>query len=269
MIPRDAQIVATWCAERAGFRVDPEKTYLMESRLAPVALREGFGGVDDLLTALVARRDDKLIWGVVEAMSPTEVCFFHERRTLERLAEEVIPNLLSTRSGGAVRVWNPACGVGQEIYSLAILLRDLERDKGVQLFASDLSERRLERAQTGRYSHFEIQRGLSIQRLVRYFDKTDDAWTIGSNLRNMIRWRRVNPLDDLSASGRFDVILCRGLLDQMTPSARPRLLETLARALSPDGVLVLGLTESPGPTFQPSLDHPGLFAPDPARRIAA
>jgi len=275
MTPADAEMVAQLCAHRAGLKVDPEKAYLMENRLGALARREGYGEVDEMLAALQARREDRLAWAVVEAMTASETTFFRDRTPFELFASEVLPSLAALRMGEPIRVWSAACGAGQEIYSLAMIVDEMRGrlgDTKVELFGSDLSERNLERAQGGRYSQFEIQRGLPIRRLVDHFDKDDEFWTISPRIRQMVRWRRVNLISDLSAAGRFDVIFCRYLLCQLTAEAKPRLLANLARAISPEGFVVLGEGESIqgfSDAFQPVHGRPGLFARNPAFRVAA
>jgi chemotaxis protein methyltransferase CheR len=274
MSPAECELVAQLCAARAGLLVDPTKTYLIESRLGPVARREGFGSIEDLVAA--ARREDRLAWSLVEAMTAAETSFFRDREAFDLFREEVLPALARLRDGEPIRVWSAACGSGQEIYSLAMIVEDergaLAPGARVELFASDLSERALEKAQSGLYTQFEIQRGLPIRQLIRHFEKADEMWALSPRIRQMVRWRRINLVSDLSAAGRFDVIFCRYVLAGLTPNARPKLLENLARALSPEGFLFLGADEAPhglGEAFQPAPGRPGLFARNPAYRAAA
>jgi chemotaxis protein methyltransferase CheR len=276
MKPEDCELIAQLCAARAGLHVDPEKTYLIESRLGPVARREGFGEIADLIAAVKARQEDRLAWAVVEAMAAGESAFYRDRTPFELFRDEVLPTLARLRDGEPIRVWSAACGSGQEIYSLAMTVEDergaLAPGAKVELFASDLSERSLEKAQSGLYTQFEIQRGLPIRQLVRHFEKADEMWALSPRIRQMVRWRRINLISDLSAAGRFDVIFCRYVLGSMTASARPRLLENLARALSPEGFLFLGEGETPqglGDAFQSVPGRPGLFARNPSVRVAA
>ncbi len=276
MKPEDCELIAQLCAARAGLQVDPEKTYLIESRLGPVARREGFGEIADLMAAVKTRQEDRLAWAVVEAMAAGESAFYRDRTPFDLFRDEVLPTLARLRDGEPIRVWSAACGSGQEIYSLAMTVEEergaLSPGAKVELFASDLSERSLEKAQSGLYTQFEIQRGLPIRKLVRHFEKADEMWALSPRIRQMVRWRRINLISDLSAAGRFDVIFCRYVLGSMTPQAKPRLLDNLARALSPEGFLFLGEGETPqglGDAFQSVPGRPGLFARNPAVRVAA
>ena len=261
-------MVAELCADRAGLRVDPEKDYLLENRLGPVARREGFAGLAEMLQTLHARGDERLVWAVVEAMSPAETAFFRDPQTFEAVAARALKDLALRRKGETLRVWVAACGGGQEVHSLAMLL-DEQAPAGVtlDLCASDLSERRLEKARAGVYSQFEVQRGLSARRLVRHFEKQDDSFVLTHRVRQMVRWRRVNLLEDLTPLGQFDLIFCRNLLGSMMETARIKLLSSLTRALGDGGYLVTGLGDSvPGLTALPGT---GVHNAQPASRAAA
>ncbi|MGA0605648.1 CheR family methyltransferase [Phenylobacterium sp. VNQ135] len=261
MIPlEDRERIAAICASRAGLRVDPDKAYLIESRLAPVARREGFGSLSDFLESVRLRAEERLVWAMVEAMAPPETAFFRDPAVFEALARDVLPGL-AARTEGPVRVWSAACGAGQEVYSLAMLLAETPALAGrVELFASDLSERSLEKAQAALYSQFEVQRGLPAQRLVRHFEREGEFFALSPRIRQMVRWRRVNLLDDLSRLGGFELILCRNVLGGLTGEARERVLEGLTRALAPGGRLVLGLNDGAEAWLDPVAPHAGVFA---------
>ena len=276
MTPADCEWISELCAARVGLRVDPEKAYLIESRLAPVARREDFPSVDDLVNSVKASGDDRLSWALIEAMAADESSFFRDRTPFECFRKEILPALIQVRGTSPLRVWSAGCGAGQEIYSLAMIVDDefarLPQGAQIQLFGSDLSDRAMEKAQSGFYSHFEVQRGLPIRLLVKHFQKADDMWVLKTHIRQMVRWRRLNLMVDQAAAGGFDVIFCRNVLCNMTPAARQKTLEGLVHALSSDGFLFLGEGESTqalGGAFQAVADRPGLYARNPAFRLAA
>ena len=269
MTPQDRELIARLCGERAGLKIDPDKSYLLENRLGPVARREGFGSVHEFISAVRDRDEDRLIWAAVEAMSPVETAFFREPMAFETMVGEVLPELARRRQGGTLRLWAAACGTGQEVYSLAMAL-DEAAPAGVTLevFGSDLCERRLEKAQAGVYSQFEVQRGLSAQRLVRHFEGLEDGFALSPRVRQMVRWRRVNLLEDLSRLGQFDLVLCRNLMGYLLDEARVRVLTNLQGALAPGGWLVLGANEA-APGLASSADRPGFFSQLGKARAAA
>lgn len=275
MTPSDRELVAQLCAARAGVRIDPEKAYLIESRLAPVARREGLASAAALAGAVREHRDERLIWALVEAMVRAETAFFRDREAFTHFSDVVLPAAAARRGAEPVRIWSAACASGQETYSLAMIV-DEERHRlpgvSVALFGSDISEQQLEKARSGLYTQFEVQRGLPIRRLVRHFDRDGEMWAVDPRIRQMIRWRRINLVSDLSTAGRFDVIFCRYLLSALVEPLRARLLENMARALAPDGVLYLGRDEDVAGlrgAFMPIAGAPALFARNPEFRIAA
>jgi len=243
--PQDRTLIARLCAERAGLKVDPEKTYLLENRLGPVARREGFGSVHEFVCAVRDRDEDRLIWAAVEAMSPAETAFFREPQAFASIVGDLLPDLARRREGGKLRLWAAACGTGQEVYSLAMALEEAA-PVGVtlEIFGSDLCERRLEKAQAGIYSQFEVQRGLSAQRLVRHFEGLEEGFALSPRIRQMVRWRRVNLMEDLSRFGQFDLVVCRNLMGYLLDEAKGRVLSNLEGALAPGGWLVLGANET-------------------------
>lgn len=273
MRPEERALVAHLCAAKAGLTVDAAMDYPIESRLAPLARREGFASISEMLQAIRNRREERLIWALVEAMAPGETAFFRDREAFAQLAE-VLPVMARRRDGAPLRIWSAACSSGQEIYSVAMLAGDLSRSEQsfeVELFASDLSERRLEKARSGLYTQFEVQRGLPIRRLVDHFEQRDDMWTISPRMRQAVRWRRINLIADLSPVGQFDVILCRYVLDGMAAQHREQVLRSLAKALPEDGVLMLGLDEGAAETggmLEPA-GAGGLYRRDPAFQVAA
>ena len=269
-----AQIVSL-CRARAGLKVAPDKTYLIESRLAPVARREGYDSIGELLAAIRDRREEPLIWSTVEAMASGETSFFRDRDPFREFREEIVPPLARVRGGAPVKVWSAACATGQEVYSLAMMATELaEADPAVRIefAASDLSRIALERAQSGLFNQFEVQRGLPIRQLARYFEKDGEQWRIADEVRQRIRWRRINLIAGLRQIGRFDVVFCRYVLSHMTDEAQRKVIEDLTFILPEDGVLVVGLKEQVaglGEAFQAVVGRPGLYRRNPQFRAAA
>jgi chemotaxis protein methyltransferase CheR len=273
--PTEIAQVVSLCRAMAGLKVAPDKTYLMESRLAPVARREGYDSISDLLAAVRARRDDPLVWAVVEAMAAGESAFFRDRAPFGQFRDEILPQLVRARGGAPIRVWSAACGAGQEVYSLAMLAADLaeaDPDVRLELAASDLSRLALERAQSGLYNQFEVQRGLPIRLLARHFEKEGDGWRLAADVRKRVKWRRINLIAGLRQIGRFDVVLCRYVLGGMTDDAQRKVIDDLACIVPDDGYLVLGVKEPLVPighAFEPVVGRPGLYRRNPAAAAAA
>jgi chemotaxis protein methyltransferase CheR len=274
LTPESLDILKRLVQARSGVVVDRTKSYVIDSALAPLARRENFGSIDEMMAAIRERRDDRLMWAVAEAMSPAETLFFRDRTPFTAFRDEMLPALAALRGGEPIKVWSCACGPGQEIYSLAMVV-DEDRPKlgaaRVELFASDLSEANLAKAQAGLYTQFEVQRGLPIKLLLRYFDKEGELWRASPGLRQMVRWRRINLLADLSPLGQFDVIVCRYVTGDFGEATRSRVLGQLAGALRDGGYLVLGCDEAAenAPGLTQLVGQPGVYVRGEGGRRAA
>ena len=268
MNARDRALVAELCGTRAGLAVDPDKAYLIENRLGPVARQTGYGSAHDLMAAVRDRDDDRLAWAVVEAMSPAETAFFSDAPTLDTVIDDLFADFAPGRQAEPVRIWAAACGAGQEAYSLAMLVAErAPTGAEIELFASDLSERRLEAAQAGAFSQFEVQRGLSARRLVRHFESHGEGFALSPHLRRTVRWGRVNLLDDPARLGRFDLIVCRQLLGGLLDAPRAQVVSNLSGALKPQGRLLFG-AHDPGPDLAAQPVRPGLFTREQVQAAA-
>lgn len=272
MAPEEIAYVAGVVKPRSGQVLGPDKGYFVQARLGPVARREGFPGVAEMLRALADKREERLAWAITEALTNGETMFFRDRAPFATFRDEVLPKMAAARQGGSVRVWCAGCSTGQEPYSLALLMEESrERYEGVRLdiLATDLSTRALEVAQAGLYNAFEVQRGLPIRMLLGHFVKVEDNWRLASRVRRMVEFRRENLLQD-SVAGAFDVILCRYVLGGLEAGVRAEVLDRLARQLAPGGVLLLGAGETAaGAELLAAPGRDGYFVKAGSRRAAA
>ncbi len=269
MTPLDYDYLRKYLKDRSGLVLSADKQYLVESRLLPVARRAGLSGLGDLVIALKAGRDDALMTGVVEAMTTNESFFFRDKIPFEHFRSIVLPALIAARrSARTIRIWCAATSTGQEPYSLAMCLRQMERDIAgwrIEILATDLSNEVLEKARQGIYSQFEVQRGLPIQLLVKHFAQIGEMWQIAPDLRAMVKFRQLNLLSDFFHLGKFDLIFCRNVLIYFNQETKIDVLDRLAQVTASDGFLVLGAAESVvGLTtrFKVVGDKHGLYAPN-------
>lgn len=271
MKPQDLEHLQGLLASRAGFRLTRDRLSLVEHRLAPLARREGFASVEQLIQALRDRPVGELAWAAIEAMLTPETWFHRDRAPFATFRQEVLPAIAKVRPGGRVRVLSAGCSTGQEAYSLAMAA--LETGMAAEIVAIDLSSRALEKAQAGLYTQFEIQRGLPARQLLKWFDKSEDMWRARPELRAAVRFARANLLDDPVEAEPFDVIFCRNVLGDFDPAKRARLFDVLARALADDGCLFLGVNDGAGEppeAFRPVSGRRGLYVKSPGaiRRAA-
>ena len=239
---------ATILKAHSGLVIGPDKTYLLETRLGPLLKRGKLPDLAALALQLRAPGSAALIAEVVEAMTTNESFFFRDDKPFQHFRAHALPKLLSARPPGSqLRVWSAASSSGQEAYSLAMILdeaRMLVGDRRVEIVGTDIAREQVARARAGIYSQFEVQRGLPVTLLMKYFRKEAQGWRIADAIRIMARFQEFNLLADLRPLGRFDVVFCRNVLIYFDPPTKRRVLEAIARQMPADGVLYLGGAET-------------------------
>ena len=271
MTPLDYDYLRKLLRERSGLVLSADKQYLVESRLLPVARRAGAANLPDLVQKLKEPNAEPLLTEVVEAMTTNETFFFRDKIPFDNLRDTIIPVLKMARTARRqIRIWCTAASTGQEPYSIAMILDEMALTGwDCEIVATDLSNEVLERAKAGVYSQFEIQRGLPIKMLLKYFTQVGDSWQIAPRLRAMVQFRPINLLRDFSALGVFDVIFCRNVLIYFDEPTKTDVLDRLALSLESDGYLALGAAETVvGLTerFKPMAECRGIYAPIALRR---
>lgn len=243
----DFRFLAAEVKARSGQILSADRFAIIDARLAQLARKENLGSVAELVSSAHKRRDERLLWQMTDALLNTDTHFFRDRRPFALLRDPIIPELCHARGGGRIRIWCAGVGAGQEAYSVAMLLEEMRtagRPVDVEIVATDISERVLEKARAGLYTQFEVQRGLPIRLLLRHFEKTGQMWRISDRIRASIRFQRFNMLDDLRPLGVFDIVLCRNVIDTFDIETRRRTLSRIAAQTSDDAVLMLGARES-------------------------
>ncbi len=276
MTPQDFDYLRALLKEHSGLMLSAEKQYLAESRLLPVARRHGLGTLAELVGKL-KQSMPTLAGEVVEAMTTNETFFFRDKVPFEHVRDTIMPALIAARAREKrIRIWCTAASTGQEPYSLAMTLKAMNVQLAgyrVEILATDLSGVVIERAKNGIYTQFEVQRGLPIQQLVKFFTQVGETWQIAPELRGMVQFRTLNLLNDFSPLGRFDLVFCRNVLIYFDQPSKTSVLNRLARQMPDDGYLVLGAAETVvGLTdvFKPVPERRGLYAPNAlARRPAS
>lgn len=271
MTPADYDFLRKLLKERSGLVLGGDKQYLVESRLLPVSRRVGAAGLNGLMEKIRRPENDDLVVQVVEAMATNESLFFRDRIPFDHFRDTIMPALLASRAKQRrIRIWCAAASTGQEPYSLAMVLKEMGSNLAgwrTDILATDFSLEVLEKAKAGIYSQFEVQRGLPIQMLVKYFMQIGEMWQIAPEIRAMVQYRPFNLLHDCTPLGRFDVIFCRNVLIYFDPKTKVEVLDRLARVMEPDGYLVLGAAETVvglTQSFKPIPDKRALYGPNPA-----
>ncbi len=259
-------ILAGLLKSRSGVVLGRDKAHFLESRLLPVAARAKLPDIDALAAALLRPGSEGLAVETVEATLNNETYFYRDAAPFELLRNSVLPALRRERRAARhLRIWCAAASTGQEPYSIAMMLAD-DADAwagwNVEIVATDLSRRALDRAEAGVYSQFEVQRGLPIQALLRHFDKEGGHWRLSRDIRRRVRFRQANLAQSFAHLGAFDVVLCRNVLMYFDAAAKADILARMRQMMPTDGCLLLGAAETVlglGVDFRPDWDNRGLY----------
>jgi len=269
--PLDYEFLRKLLKERSGLDLSPDKQYLVESRLVPLARKVNLPGITELVQKMKAG-SEALTSDVVEAMTTNETFFFRDKVPFDHLRDTMMPALLQARAARrSLRIWCAAASTGQEPYSIAMCLKELGAAMAgwrVEIIGTDLSQAVLEKSRAGIFSQFEVQRGLPIQLLVKHFTQVGELWQINADIRAMVQYRQLNLLHDFAQLGTFDVIFCRNVLIYFDQETKVRIFERLAKAVEPDGFMVLGAAESVvgiSDAFKPYPERRGLYRPNATR----
>ena len=244
----DFDLICRILKERSGLTLAKDKAYLLESRLLPVARKWKFANFEELARVVRTKPDEALLRDVTEAMTTNESFFFRDIKPFDQFRDIVLPHMLTARAQQkTMRIWSAACSSGQEPYSLAMILSEqAAKLQGwrIEIVATDLSTEILSRAREGMYSQFEVQRGLPIQLLVKYFQQSGDRWQINKPVRDMVQFRPFNLLQPMAPLGRFDVVFCRNVLIYFDQPTKTKVLDGIAGQMAEDGFLYLGGAET-------------------------
>jgi chemotaxis protein methyltransferase CheR len=265
--PPDYEYLRKVLKDNSGLDLSTDKQYLIESRLLPLSRKAGLSGIGDLVQKMKGG-SAAIMSQVVEAMTTNETFFFRDKVPFDHFRNTIMPETLAARaSRRSVRIWCAAGSTGQEPYSLAMCLKEMGAALAgwrIEILATDLSLEVIEKSKAGLYSQFEVQRGLPIQMLVKYFKQIGEFWQINADIRAMIQHRQLNLLHDFSNLGTFDVIFCRNVLIYFDQDTKIDIFRRLAKASEADGFLALGAAETVvGLTdvYRPYPERRGLYRP--------
>jgi len=243
-----SRILAGLLEARTGQQLTMSRRWRIETALSSLLKARGIATLDELITILVMGREPALANLVVEALLNNETYFFRDRQPFDLLSTKFLPALAKSRAAKQhLKIWSAGCSTGQEPYSLAMLFADEAlkwQGWTIDILGTDVSTAVVDRARAGTYTQFEVQRGLGINQMIRWFAECDDGWRAAEALRRQVRFQVHNILESAPHPGQFDVILCRNVLLYLSPEKRTMAFERLASALAPDGALMLGAGET-------------------------
>ena len=243
-----SRILAGLLEARTGQQLTMSRRWRIETALAALLRERGIATLDELITILVMGREPALATLVVEALLNNETYFFRDRQPFDMLTAQALPALARARGDKKrLRIWSAGCSTGQEVYSLAMLFaEDPLKWQGwtIDILGTDVSSQVVDRARSGTYSQFEVQRGLGINQMIRWFEETDEGWRAVEPLRKCVRVQVHNLLEPPPHPGEFDVVLCRNVLLYLSSEKRGLAFDRLASAMAADAVLMLGAGET-------------------------
>lgn len=250
--PDEIALLSKYIYSISGISIDHSKAYLLETRFNKILEEEGCASYTDLYHK--ANRDPQkhLEFKIIDAITTNETLFFRDSGPFELIRHKILPELIDARtvqSSGKphLRIWSAAASTGQEVYSIAMVIRELlgpPSGYNLKLLGTDISDAAIAQASYGTYNKFEIERGLERSKLTKYFTSTGANWKIKDELRAMATFRKLNLMTPFTALGRWDIIFCRNVAIYFTLEDRKKLFNRLADVLEPDGYLIIGSTES-------------------------
>jgi len=251
--PEEIKLLTGYIHDISGIYLDASKKYLLETRLSPIAEELGCSSYQELYRRAKTDASKRVERAIIDAISTNETLFFRDGGPFTLLQHKILPELIDRRRSKSslvrtpIRIWSAAASTGQEIYSIAIIIKELLGDLSrynIKLLGTDISDSAIAQASQGKYNKFEIERGLPRDKLHKYFTRSGGYWKIKDEIRAMVTFRKLNLMLPFAGLGKFDIIFCRNVAIYFTIDDRKKLFNKIADVLEPDGYLLIGATES-------------------------
>ena len=244
-----SRILASLLEARTGQQLTLSRRWRIETALSSLLRTRGIASLDELITILVMGKEPALADLVVEALLNNETYFFRDRSPFDTMRDKLLPALRTARvDTKTIRIWSAGCSTGQEAYSLAMMFADDPlkwQGWTIDILGTDVSSAAVHKAREGKYSQFEVQRGLAITQMIRWFSEEEDGWQVAAPLKERVRFAVHNLLEATPPSpGKFDIVLCRNVLLYLSNDRRREAFDRLAGQIAPDGALMLGAGET-------------------------
>lgn len=267
MKPEEFKAICDFVQKNSGIVLSQSKEYLVDSRLKPIAESHGFADIGALARGL-SLAPEAVKTAVTDAMTTNETFFFRDKTPFTIFEEIILPELIKARRvAGRLRIWCAAASTGQEPYSLAMLVHKHKAALGgikVEIIGTDLSATAIARAKEGRFTQFEVQRGLPVDLLVKHFTQEGTQWLISDEIKSMVKFSLLNLLESYRSIGTVDVVYCRNVLIYFDGDTKKRVLTSLRKVMKPDGYLVLGAADTvmgSNGEFERANNKRGLYQP--------
>jgi chemotaxis protein methyltransferase CheR len=248
LTPEAVSYVCTIVRDRSAIELEASKSYLIEARLLPLAKHHGFNSANEFIQGVRTKRQPELERWLVEAMTTNETSFFRDIHPFAALRNTILPEFRTLRaSQRSLNIWSAACSSGQELYSIAMTIREHFPEFAawkVQLVGTDLSERILARAREGKYTQVEMNRGLPAPLLLKYFDRDGMTWQIRPELRAVATFNKLNLIESWPPLPTMDIVFLRNVLIYFSPDTKREILRKVRQVMAPQAVLFLGAAET-------------------------
>jgi chemotaxis protein methyltransferase CheR len=246
ILPENYRFLQAHVYSQVGIVLEDNKHYLFESRLAPIVQQFSLGSINDLCALLLAKRNPEIGQQVVEAMTTNETYFYRDPGQYEAIRKELLPRLMEERkSTRKLRFWSAASSTGQEAYSLAmLLLNEGLKDWNIQILGTDFSSKVVERARTGVYQQIEVNRGLPVAQLLKYFRRSGLEWQLTEPVMKMAQFETIDLRKSLRTLGPFDLVFCRNVMIYFDNKTKLNIMKELHGTMFRGGWLLLGSTEA-------------------------
>ncbi len=246
ILPENYRFLQAHVYSQVGIVLEDNKHYLFESRLAPIVQQFSLGSINDLCAILLAKRNPEIGKQVVEAMTTNETYFFRDPAQYEAIRTILLPKLMEERkTSRKMRFWSAASSTGQEAYSLAmLLLNEGLKDWNIQILGTDFSSKVVERARSGIYQQLEVNRGLPVAHLLKYFHRSGLEWQLTEPVKKMARFDTIDLRKSMRTLGPFDLVFCRNVMIYFDNKTKLNIMKELHSTMFRGGWLLLGSTEA-------------------------
>jgi chemotaxis protein methyltransferase CheR len=235
----DFRFLADMVKKLSGISLGDDKAYLVETRLKPIVRKHKMEQISDLVKLIRSSPNNPIIEEIVDAMTTNESLFFRDMKPFTQMENIILPKF----AGKPLKIWSAASSTGQEAYSTALTL-EKKMVKNYSILGTDISPTVIKRAAEGKYSQFEVQRGMPIMMLMQNFKQDGDSWIINDNMKEKIKFKTFNLLDSYASLGKFDLIFCRNVLIYFDKETKAQIFDKMKQILNPDGYLFLGSSET-------------------------
>ena len=252
--PEEMKFVSFYIHQISGISLEDSKSYLIETRLNGLLDEFGCSSYQELCMMAKSDSSKKIERKIINAITTNETLFFRDETPFELLQYKILPDLVDKKienssglNGSGIKIWSAACSTGQEVFSIAMVLKEVFKDIDqytIKLLGTDISDEAIAQASYGQYSTFEVERGLTKEKLTKYFNPNGNTWKIKDEIRAMTSFKKINLMTPFPEVGKFDIIFCRNVAIYFNLEDRKEVFKKISQALEPGGYLIIGSTES-------------------------